>query len=186
MKLKQLAAIAGATLVTFTTFSSKGLAATIINPQLDSYIPKPSDIVVGTCSQVGVCFPGQEIPSSTSVFPFVSRNDSNFDVTSIFLTIDPSEDAVWGNGVSNIYNNIQISPDAKKITFNQGVIPVGEYLFADALTTPAGTAVKFSIAIDGTSIPEPDSVLGTLVFGSIGASSYFRRYLKRKAQQSGI
>jgi hypothetical protein len=97
-----------------------------------------------------------------------------------------SEDAVWDNGVSNIYKNIQISPDVKRITFNEGVIPVGEYLFADAKTTPAGTAVKFSIAIDGTPVPEPDSILGTLVFGTIGASSYLRRYLKRKTQQSGI
>lgn len=186
MKLRQLPVIALATLVTFITISSRSLAATIINLQLDSYIPQPSDIVVGTCSQVGVCLPDQEIPSNTSVFPFVSRNDSNFDVTSVFLTIDPSEDAIWGNGFSNIYKNIQISPDAKRITFNEGVIPLGEYLFADAPTTPAGTAVKFSIAIDGTRVPEPDSILGTLVFSSVGATLYLRRYLKRKAQQSGI
>ncbi len=58
MKLRQLAVIAGAALVTFCSISSKGLAATIIEPRLDSYTPKPSDIVLGTCSQVGVCSPG--------------------------------------------------------------------------------------------------------------------------------
>ncbi len=120
------------------------------------------------------------------MFPFVSVNDSEFNVTSLFLTIDPTEDAVWGNGVSNIYKNIQISPDAKKITFNEGVIPVGEYLFADAVTTPANTTVKFSIAIDGTPVPEPSSILGTLVFGTIGVGSSLKRYLKRKAQRSAI
>jgi hypothetical protein len=185
MKLRRLAVISGVVIVNFFAINSKGLALTIINPQLNSYIPQPSDIVVGTCSQVGVCLPGQEILSSTSVFPFISRNDSNLNVTSLFLTIDPNEDAVWG--MSNIYKNIQISPDGKKITFNEGVIPVGKYLFADAPTTPADTAVKFSIAIDGTSIngtsiPEPSSILGTLVFGTIGVSSSMRRYLKHKAQ----
>ncbi|WP_414621449.1 hypothetical protein [Calothrix sp. CCY 0018] len=182
MNLRQLPVIYGMALVSFLTISSKGMALTVINPQLDSYIPQASDIVLGTCSQVGVCFPGQEIASSTSAFPFVSRNDSNFNVTSLFLTIDPNENAVWGNGVSNIYKNIQTSPDGKKITFNEGVIPVGEYLFADAQTIPINTAVKFSIAIDGTSIPEPSSILGTLVFATIGISSSVRRYLKHKAQ----
>lgn len=191
MKLRQLAVItviAGATLVTLITTSRKGLAVTVINPQFDSYIPKPSDsdIVIGTCSQVGVCFPGQEIPFNTTVPAFVSRNDSNFDVTSLFLTIDPSENAVWGNGVSNIYKNIQISPDAKRITFSEGLLPVGEYVFADAKTIPADTAVKFSIAIDGIPVPQPNSFLGTLAFGIISASSYLRHYLKRKAQQSRI
>jgi hypothetical protein len=120
------------------------------------------------------------------VFPFVSQNDSKFNVTSLFLRIDPTEDAVWGNGISNIFKNIQISPDAKTITFNDGVIPVGQYLFADAITNPDGTAVKFSIAINGTSVPEPNSILGTLIFSTIGASSYLRRYLKRQTQHSQI
>lgn len=188
MKLRQLAVIAGATLVTFFSISSKGQAATIINPRLDSYIPKPSDIVLGTCSQVGLCFPGQVLPFNTSLPPFVSRNDSKFDVTSLSLTIDPSEDAVWGNGVSNIYKNIQTSPDGKIITFNEGVIPVGEYLFAEATTTPAGTPVGFSISIDGksTAVPESSSVFGTLVIGTIGVSSLLARYLKRKAQLSRV
>lgn len=182
MKLTQLAIISGLAIVSFLTINSKGMAATIINPQLDSYVPKASDTVLGTCSQVGVCFPGQEIASSTSAFPFVSKNDSNFNVNSVFLTIDPNEDAVWGNGISNIYKNIQISPGGKKITFNQGVIPVGEYLFADAKTIPSNTAVKFSIAFDGTPIPESSSILGILVFGAIGISSSMRRYLIHKAQ----
>jgi hypothetical protein len=180
MKLRQLVVIAGVALINFCSISSKGLAVTIINPQYDSYIPNPSDIVIGTCSQVGICFPGQEILSNTNVSPFVSKNDSNFDVTSLFLAIDPNEDAVWGNAVSNIYKNIEISQFGKKIAFSGGVTPVGGYVFADARTIPAGSAVKFSIAIDGTSIPEPDSILGILVFGTIAASSSLKYYLKHK------
>ncbi len=187
MKLKQLAVIAGVALVSCLSINNKALAQTVINPQIDSYVPQPSDIVLGTCSQIGLCFPGQEITASTSLFPFISTNDSNFNVTSLFLTIDPNEDAIWENAASNIYNNIQISPDGKRITFTDGTIPVGENLFSDAQTTPTGTEVQFSIAFDGTaisstSIPEPASILGMLVFGTLGVGSSVKRYLKYKAQ----
>ncbi|MEH1956111.1 hypothetical protein [Nostoc sp.] len=182
MKLSQLAVIVGATLVSFCSISSQGLAATITNPQLDFYIPKLSNIVLESCSQRGVCSPDQKIPLNLNVSASISANDSTFNLTNLFLTINPNEGAVWGNGISNIYKNLEISQSGKPTTFNEGLIPVVESLLAGAKTTPANTAVKFSIAIDGTPVPEPDSILGTLAFASIGASLYLRRYLKRQAQ----
>ena len=178
MKLRQVVIIAGATLVTFASISSKGQAATEVTAELDSYIPKTGDTVLGTCSQVGLCSPSQTLLLSTSMFPFLSINDSPFNVTTLKLTLDPTQDAIWSNGISNIYNNFQISPNGKTLTFSGGVIPVGEFLFADAPTIPLKTPVGISISFTGTPVPEPTSTLGTIFFGTIAAGSLLKRQLK--------
>lgn len=48
-------------------------------------------------------------------------------------------------------------------------------------------AYTFSLnVVAAEPVPEPSSILGTLVFGTIGVGLSLRRYLKRKAQRSGI
>lgn len=132
--------------------------------------------MLGTCSQVGLCFPGQTLTLSSSVFPFISRNDSTFNVTSVTLTLKPTQGTTWSNGISNIFSNIQISPDRKVLKFSGGDIPIGEVLFAAAPTSPSNQQVDSSLSFTGTPVPEPSEFLGTLFLSTIGAGLLLKRY----------
>lgn len=148
MKLRQLAIMTGASLITLISLGGKVLATTTVSAQLDSYAPEQTDIVLGSCSQITVCFPDDSIPSNTSLFPLVVTNDSSFNVTSITLTINPDEDAIWSNGVSDLYNNVQISSDGKSLTFSGGTIAVGA-IFRAIASTSSESPVGFSISFQG-------------------------------------
>jgi hypothetical protein len=148
----------------------------------------------GICAFIGICNPGVEgiVPDVNPGLPTPPQpyiNDTGFPIAGVFAKLPenrPEGLGVFVEGTSNIFSGINISNDGQELSFTKGMISVNEVIFADFETDPEANSTLFlTLTTTHTTTPEPSSLVGILVFGSLGTGLWFqKRHNKVKPSSS--
>jgi hypothetical protein len=107
-------------------------------------------------------------------------NNTPFNISGVIDIIPDDEDAIWGGAFSDYFKKLEISPDGKKLTQSQGVIPPGGLVYPFRITDPPGKKVRFEAELIFTSVPENSATLSLLGLGALGFVSMIKRKQKMK------
>lgn len=187
---KFLLAALGTTSI-FLGTSSLATAASLTQTEFSLAFNTPpavfEDQPIGVCAFVRICNPGiksivPDINPNINTPPQPYINDTGFPIIGIFAKLPenrPEGPAIFIEGISNIFSQINISKDQQKLSFTKGSIAVNEIFFADFETEPEADSTLF---ITLTTVPESSSLLGILIFGSLGTGLLF----PKKRNKAGV
>lgn len=139
-----------------------------------------NDQPIGICSLIGICDPRVKsiVPDVNPNIPTPPQpyiNDTGFPISGVFAELPdnrPQGPAIFVEGISDIFSEINISEDGQELSFTRGIISVNEVIFADFQTEPEADSALF---LTLTTVPEPSSLLGILVFGYLGGGLWFKK-----------
>ncbi|WP_341530404.1 PEP-CTERM sorting domain-containing protein [Nostoc sp. UHCC 0302] len=183
MKLQQFASIGAIVLATILFMSDKSQAFTIIRQDAKLATPALGTPVIGESSDAGLSKPGDVATlsytpsSSSSVY---AKNDSTYNFTKFIYTILPGQDAFWDAASTfDFFSSSEVSADGKTLTLSDGVFSAGATALFSAVSLTndplnARTPTLVNVTFDGTPVPEPMTIIGTLAAGAFGVA------LKRK------
>lgn len=177
----------GTTISIFLGLSSFAEAASLVQTEFRlTFNTLPANVneqPLGICALIRICQPGVEgiVPDvnpgiATPPQPYI--NDTGFPISGVFVKLPtnrPEGLGVFVEGISNIFSKINISNDGQELSFTGGIVSVNEVIFADFQTDPESDSTLF---ITLTTIPEPSSLVGLLVFGALGTSLLFSKKTK--------
>lgn len=178
-----LLAVLGTTSIVFGT-SSLAAAASFTETKFSLTFNTPPSVFEdkpkGVCAFVRICNSGVEsiVPDvnpniATPPQPYI--NDTGFPIAGMFAKLPenrPEGPGVFVEGTSNIFSDVNISNDKQELSFTEGTISVNEIFFADFETEPEANSTLF---LTLTTIPEPSSLVGILVFGFLGTGLWFQK-----------
>jgi hypothetical protein len=161
-----------------------------LNPNLASAVTLVTNNVVkpplGQETPVaGVCPPWCGNNTVVTLFsdfppPRTVINNTPFNISGVIDIIPDDEDAIWGGAVSDYFKKLEISPNRKKLTQSEGIIPPGGLVYPFRITDPPGTKVRFEAELIFSSIPETSTTLSLLGFSALGFVSIIKRQQKAK------
>ncbi len=152
IKLPQAALIVGITLVTIAATSGVGHAETQVTNTIQSHTLKRGEKIMKLCAEAKLCKPGDVITLTSSEPPAVLMNDTRYNITSFNYKMDSGQDAVWSPAISDVFNDIQTSPDGKTQTLGGGNWLPGTVTFFNKQSTTT-TKVTYAVSFDGTAVP---------------------------------
>ncbi len=189
-----LLAILGTTSILFGT-SSLASAASFTETEFRLTFNTPPSVFddkpIEVCGFVGICNPDVAgvVPDVNPAIPTPPQpyiNDTGFTITGLFAKLPenpPAGPSLFVEGTSDIFGEINISENGQELAFTEGTISVNEIFFADFETEPEANSELFitlTTIPKPSSIPEPSSLLGILVFGFLSTGLWFG---KRRNQQ---
>lgn len=154
-----------------------GQSATLVTAEINlANVNDPA--AVNACPQFA-CEPNVEffgnnagpVPTTTLI------NNTSYTITGITLTLPEDQDAQWEKGLSDIFSGINISKDARTISFTGGNIPVNQAAILVAESGNKTVNIVGSFSGEPARVPEPNSALGILSLATLGTVSVLKRKL---------
>ncbi|MCM0589061.1 MAG: PEP-CTERM sorting domain-containing protein [Gloeotrichia echinulata IR180] len=177
MKLQQLACVAGTALAILVSVGDKSHAATILLQNAALATPPAGASLFRESADGGLTKPGDVTTfnyKSGISNPRFAINDSAYNFTKFVYTILPGQDATWDPASEfKSFSNSAVSADGKTLTFSNGVFASGatavfQSAYTSTLPTDQRNPVAVSLTFDGTSVPEPATIMGSLAAAGFG------------------
>lgn len=169
---KLFIATVGATFMAFLT-PELVQAATLITNAINQ--ANPDDALAGVCPEFG-CEPGGVFfGNNVNNRALTLVNNTQYTITGISLELDENEDAIWGQGTSDIFSEITLFNNARGILYTGGTFSINTG--ATFVIESGDRTVNFSVRYNGVlvSVPEPNLALGTIMVGTLGAGLALKR-----------